>query len=117
MNKYELTDYLAVAFKYNNYKKAEELLMQGADVNGCSNEVGDDYRVSYLPFIHVAIQQNYLDMLKLLLKYNVDISARDNFGKTVLTALDNYIALYDNYFGSKTYTKMRNLIIEHEANK
>lgn len=61
---------------FNMFKKAEELLSQDIDVN-----FTEDY--GYTP-LHIAVENENIDMAKLLINKGADVNAKDGRGDTPL---------------------------------
>jgi uncharacterized protein len=74
---------LIEAMKKDNISRITVLVQAGADVNYVSNEA-DWFSVYNLPLIVYAVQQNNIELIKLLAKHGANLEARDDSGHTAL---------------------------------
>ncbi|MBN1550989.1 ankyrin repeat domain-containing protein [bacterium] len=70
------TEKLVRALEIDNFEKAEKLLLKGADPNALTE--------SGIPVIHIAVDKNALEILKLMISKGANVNSIDSNGNTPL---------------------------------
>lgn len=91
------------AIQENNYEEVERLLIAGEDVNQLTDRAGTP--------IMIALEQQYIDIVKLLIKYKANLNCRDVDGMTVLA----HGFMYNDYSVCKLLLESGCKVNNHEG--